>query len=115
MEGSRPPPKMPPAGWYPDPDGSGQRYWDGQQWTDQIAPGAAAPAQAAGGRAKDPRNDGLATAGYIFAVLLPIVGVIFAIVLYNRNDARGTPVLLTAIVVGIIGLIILSSAGSSGY
>lgn len=29
----------PPPGWYPDPSGgSGQRYWDGQQWTDVNAP-----------------------------------------------------------------------------
>lgn len=27
----------PPPGWYPDPPG-GQRYWDGNQWTDQRAP-----------------------------------------------------------------------------
>ena len=30
-----------PAGWYPDPSGSGQqRYWDGTQWTEHYAPGA---------------------------------------------------------------------------
>lgn len=28
-----------PAGWYPLPDGT-QRYWDGSQWTEHIAPGA---------------------------------------------------------------------------
>jgi len=27
-----------PAGWYPQPDGQ-QRYWDGQQWTEHLAPG----------------------------------------------------------------------------
>jgi hypothetical protein len=28
-----------PAGWYPDPDGSGgQRYWDGSAWTEHHAP-----------------------------------------------------------------------------
>ena len=38
-----------PAGWYPDPDTSrpeaprGQRYWDGQQWTQHVAPPAGAP------------------------------------------------------------------------
>src|SRR6478672_4750639 len=41
-----------PAGWYPDPDGSGgQRYWDGSAWTEHRAPAAheqappAAPAE----------------------------------------------------------------------
>lgn len=29
----------PPAGWYPDPHGSGHRYWDGSAWTEQTAPG----------------------------------------------------------------------------
>ena len=30
-----------PAGWYPDPDGSGgQRYWDGSAWTEHRSPGA---------------------------------------------------------------------------
>ena len=29
-------------GWYPDPSAPGQqRYWDGAQWTEQVAPGAA--------------------------------------------------------------------------
>lgn len=29
----------PPAGWYPDPDGNPtQRYWNGSDWTDQLAP-----------------------------------------------------------------------------
>lgn len=33
-----------PAGWYPDPDGSGgQRYWDGTVWTEHRAPAVAAP------------------------------------------------------------------------
>lgn len=27
---------LPPAGWYPDPAGSGgYRYWDGTQWSEQ--------------------------------------------------------------------------------
>jgi hypothetical protein len=29
----------PPAGWYPHPTMAGtQRYWDGERWTDTIAP-----------------------------------------------------------------------------
>src|SRR5262245_39455323 len=27
----------PPAGWYPTPEGN-QRYWDGNQWSEQVAP-----------------------------------------------------------------------------
>lgn len=33
-----PPPPTVPAGWYPNPTGPGQRYWDGQQWTEHTAP-----------------------------------------------------------------------------
>ena len=30
---------LPPAGWYPDPDGSGQsRWWNGQSWTEHFVP-----------------------------------------------------------------------------
>jgi Domain of unknown function (DUF4352)/Protein of unknown function (DUF2510) len=35
-----------PAGWYPDPDGSGgQRYWDGSGWTEHRSPATEEPAQ----------------------------------------------------------------------
>lgn len=35
-----------PAGWYPDPDGSGgQRYWDGSGWTEHRSPAAHEPTQ----------------------------------------------------------------------
>ena len=29
---------LPPAGWYPNPQAPGQRYWDGAIWTDATAP-----------------------------------------------------------------------------
>ena len=33
------PPPLPPAGWYADPNQpTGQRYWDGAQWTQHAAP-----------------------------------------------------------------------------
>jgi hypothetical protein len=35
-----PPDKAPPpmpAGWYSDPEGPGQRYWDGENWTEHRA------------------------------------------------------------------------------
>jgi len=33
-----PQPSATPPGWYPAPDGPGQRYFDGVAWTDQFAP-----------------------------------------------------------------------------
>lgn len=42
-------PGQTPAGWYPDPSGSGQqRYWDGSTWTEHYAPGAGAGGYAPG-------------------------------------------------------------------
>lgn len=31
-------PALPPAGWYPDGSGAGQRYWDGHTWTEHTHP-----------------------------------------------------------------------------
>lgn len=37
-----------PAGWYPDPESPGQqRYWDGNAWTENFAPGGVAPVPSA--------------------------------------------------------------------
>lgn len=33
---SAPEPPRPAPGWYPNPEGTGQRYWDGQQWTNHF-------------------------------------------------------------------------------
>ncbi len=41
---SLPPPTSAPAGWYPDPSGVGQRYFDGRAWATEH-PGFAEPEQ----------------------------------------------------------------------
>jgi Domain of unknown function (DUF4352)/Protein of unknown function (DUF2510) len=53
-----------PAGWYPDPDGSGgQRYWDGSRWTEHQSPATPEPAEPLGSdhsgahRAPDPEPE----------------------------------------------------------
>lgn len=41
---------MPPAGWYPDPEGGAkERFWDGERWTDRYQ-------EPAGHRAADPSD-----------------------------------------------------------
>ncbi|WP_159449219.1 Ltp family lipoprotein [Demequina sp. NBRC 110055] len=49
-----------PAGWYPQEDGT-QRYWDGAQWTEHIAPGVGAATAAS--TDSDPQVVGAANAG----------------------------------------------------
>ena len=41
--GTQGPPQQHPAGWYPNPEGPGNRYWDGGQWTDNYAPAPEKP------------------------------------------------------------------------
>jgi hypothetical protein len=104
-----------PAGWYPNPNGAGQRYWDGQRWTENVsadqtatqAPGTTSPA-APGAMVKDPRNDTLAIVGYI-AALVPLIGLIIGLVLRSRRDPRGNTVL---IVTGVVFVLYLIAAGS---
>lgn len=38
MSSSASPQLVPPAGWYPDPQGSGLRWWDGESWTQHFQP-----------------------------------------------------------------------------
>ena len=37
LQSSAPAPDLPPPGWYPEPSGTpGQRYWDGNTWTEHA-------------------------------------------------------------------------------
>jgi len=36
--GTMPRPQDRSPGWRPDPIGSGERYWDGQRWTEESRP-----------------------------------------------------------------------------
>jgi hypothetical protein len=61
----------PPANWYADPTQPGQlRYWDGSQWTQNVAPGGPAVAQPAAG-ASAPKK-GL-SAGWIVAIVVGVI------------------------------------------
>lgn len=97
-----------PPGWYPDPEHPGaQRYWDGSQWTENRAPGAAP---------KLPTN-GKATASLVLGILglaiLYVIGPILALVFGHMakneieasNGTQGGAGAATAgIVMGWIGI-----------
>ena len=46
MPPSTPPPQLPPVGWYPDPEGSGSRWWDGEGWTEYFQASSGHPEEA---------------------------------------------------------------------
>jgi uncharacterized protein DUF2510 len=62
-----------PAGWYSNPQGPGQRYWDGMEWTDHLneaAPPPPAPVALQQGK----QGNALA----VMALVLGLVGVLMA-------------------------------------
>ena len=74
---------LPPAAWYADPENpQGMRYWDGERWTENRTDYLAAPPKKAVG-------EGMVAAGYITAVLFPIVGVVIGIIAMNRGNRHG--------------------------
>lgn len=84
----------PRPGWYADPDNShGMRYWDGSRWTADRTDYLPAPA------GKPATNDGLVAAGYIFAVLIPIVGLVIGAILLGRKDRHGPWIFGLALVI----------------
>jgi hypothetical protein len=107
-----PPPQQPPAGWYSDPDvPGGQRYWDGASWTQHVV--APSPPPMSGTRqdpiytapAKEQEATGTIIAGYVFAVIFPIVGFVIGLTQINRN--RHGIWVVCAAVAAFIGWIIL--------
>jgi Protein of unknown function (DUF2510) len=87
-----------PPGWYRDPeDPSKEWYWDGEKWT-ESRPRSAAPLGTG-------KPTGWVVAGYICAVLFPLVGAIIAFVpLRNRDSPHWKPVFWLSIAVILISL-----------
>lgn len=85
---------QPPAGFYPNEQGQMQ-WWDGAQWTAHQPPAKT--------------GSGLETAGWIFAVLFPIVGFILGIVLVSKGQQRqGTMVMGVSALVLVVGAALLA-------
>lgn len=77
-----------PAGWYPDPDGSGgQRYFDGQAWTEQRQP-SAGPVElgVAPPRAKAAGPNAKVVVGLVAAVVVLVAMMVVGVLLTLRAD-----------------------------
>jgi hypothetical protein len=106
LEAGRPQ-QLPPPGWYPDPnDPSTQRYWDGSQWTDSRAPGAAvAPARSTNGKAIAALVLGITWICGIGSIL----ALVFGTMARNEIDAsggleQGRGMAIAGIVLGWVGI-----------
>lgn len=77
-----------PAGWYPDPAGSGrQRFFDGIRWTDSFAPySAPAPAPAPASEPPRPPSQGTMKRTRLWLVLGGLAGVIMLIAIWSLVD-----------------------------
>lgn len=89
-----------PAGWYPHPSmAATQRYWDGERWTDHIAPGAPQTAKPVV-TPKPDVPDWLYGVGYAAAIFLPIIGLIIGVVLLAKGKTdHGVGMIVLAVVV----------------
>jgi hypothetical protein len=75
------------AGWYLDPQGRGQRFWDGSAWTEQVAPsGASIPPSTAALPASTPTGDWVG--GVLLSLLVPLIGLIVGIVYVVKGGAK---------------------------
>jgi len=90
-----PPPPTTPAGWYPDPDQTGQkRYWDGAGWTDHRS--AAAPPPAPPSIWKRPWFIVVVSVGGAFALVMMVGAVVVALGGAPENNPAPTKASATA-------------------
>lgn len=82
-------------GWYPHPSmADTQRYWDGVQWTDHIAPGTPGAATAADHQA----GQTLTLVGLGLAVVFPAAGLVVGFMLLAKREVKaGVVVLLLSV------------------
>lgn len=121
--------ESPPPGWYECPDGRpGQCYWDGIDWRLDLyrSPADIAQQAAATAPAVSPQpsvaaptagpSAGLVAAGWVFAILFPLVGLVLGIMIQGqeKGTTKSAGKWITGVSIGMIVLAILAVAGSSG-
>lgn len=101
-----------PAGWYPDINMVGtQRYFDGAEWTAQVAPLGEAPAPTK----DDWDGDRPIIVGFLLTVFIPFIGAVGGLaigikLLARRRFASGIAMMIwSAIVLFVLILFIASS------
>jgi hypothetical protein len=77
------PPTTTPPGWYADPQGYGQRYWDGSAWTPNVAPLYVPPPQS-----KSEAASGDWIGGALIALLFPVIGFIVGLVYVTKDGSK---------------------------
>lgn len=69
-----PPPHLPPAGWYDDPEGPGQRWWDGAKWGENRRGANSQPSHIPTPTPQAPRPLGFGAKVVLAIVALVLVG-----------------------------------------
>jgi hypothetical protein len=80
------PPDGSAQGWYDVPDRPNTKgYWDGQRWTGEYAPSMSLTPRSTPAVTSESQSAGtLVVAGYIMAVLLPLLGFILGMIATTR-------------------------------
>jgi hypothetical protein len=117
-------PQSPPPGWYVNPEGAGQRYWDGATWTDQFsAPDAAALASPATGADVKPKvRWGVSPAYWVayVAVVGMVVGGLGPWITLGSLSSSGTDghdggfVIFAAVIAAVL-LAVFAATGRRGW
>ncbi len=94
-----------PPGWYKDSTRvDGLRYWDGQQWTDHVA-----HHDAPAGISKPSL-----TGPILVAILIPLIGFIWGIIMLARgNTDGGLPTMIISVVAFVLWSSVLASMGGA--
>jgi len=92
-----------PEGWYPDANEGNERYWDGENWTEQRRPAAAVPT------ATPPHVDGLGVVAIVLAVLVAPVGLVLGVVSFARSRRMNTKRSILPVVAILVGGVLNSS------
>lgn len=93
---------LPPAGWYPDPDGGASvRYWDGAHWTDHYAHPQPAARPVYGVRSRK-QSSSLSTLGSILALVAPILGFLVGLVMLARDEGDAVTVVVLSVISGAV-------------